>query len=292
MQQALKRTKKIKAGALVITVVISILIFLFCNAVVSIGLYNRQVQQQYFIRQRQAANLQSGINLLLSDTLELYKETEVNFFDGDSVALRKYPWGLFGVATVSVSKEKFSMTKCFMYGSPLPGFMRGCLYLADHQRPVSIGGNNNLHGEMYIPAGEMRSVYVGGNYSIQGQLPVHASDSSLPKIAMAAKNYLFGLSEKDSQLSAKVPDSSGRSFLEPAEIIHVSAAMRLEHNKFSGHVLLQSDSLIEIGKDVQLDNVVLVAPVIRFEAGFSGAVQAFASRELTVGVGCNFDYPS
>ncbi|HEY0067688.1 MAG TPA: hypothetical protein VGB46_10000, partial [Flavisolibacter sp.] len=59
-----------------------------------------------------------------------------------------------------------------------------------------------------------------------------------------------------------------------------------------GQVIIRSDSLIEVGAEAQLKDVLLVAPYIIIRKGFRGSVQLVASRQISIGDNCRFDYPS
>jgi hypothetical protein len=68
--------------------------------------------------------------------------------------------------------------------------------------------------------------------------------------------------------------------------------IQLSHMNIDGHVIIQSDSLIEVDQTTTFSNVILIAPVIRIKRNVIGAFQAIASDSIIVEKNCTLLYPS
>jgi hypothetical protein len=292
---------KAPANALTITVVIAIALGLLTASLVLSAYYLRRNVQVMEIESQLQANLESATNYILGDTV-LYpdgREATMNIFasEKDSVIVHNKLWGLFGTAFVKAYSGSFSKEKCFFYGSPLPAFMNSCIYLADHRRSLSVVGNTRLTGDAYLSKSGIKASFInqrGYRYANLINGVIRESQENLPLMQSIALQYLTHLLDTTSILStgSLEPSRLVQSFSQPVLTIKETVPIFLSNKKIKGHILIQSDSAIEVSANNDLENVILAAPLIRFQEGFSGTVQAFATDSLVVSKNCRFSYPS
>jgi hypothetical protein len=248
-------------------------------------------------------NMRSCISLVLESRTAAppsVQQQSVDLFGegGDSAYIREEAWGVYTVAAVSVKDGAHAMEKSFFVGSVLPDGLDGCLYLAEHQRSLSLVGSTLLRGKAYLPKGGVKPGYIDQRGYDRTELvdgPTDKSQGSLPAIDAGSIRYYSQLSVRDSTKASAdslVPASLELSFRDSLRTIRGHGAMTLSGVRLSGHILVVSDSLIDIAADASLDNVVLAAPVIRFRSGFSGRVQAFGTDSVVTGDNCSLLYPS
>ena len=302
----MRQIKRLASSSLVITVVISLILSIFCSSVILLAYYNRQSQKATDIESRISDNLASVTNLVLADSV-VYQISHTDSFDlfnegRDSVLTDRYLWGLYEVASVKSYYGKFSKEASFFYGPTMGDSLDACVYLAEHQRPLSLVGNVRLIGDAYLSKAGLKTSYIdqrGFSYDklIQGKIKI--SDASLPGLNVKVIDNIKALLQmcNDTGLNRNVTegvnqDSVFRSFKESVLIKFQKGKLFLSNCKLQGKIIIMSDSAIEVDQTARLKNVIIVAPVIVIKQGFQGTVQAIASDSLIVENNCIFEYPS
>src|SRR5580700_5913195 len=100
----------VKASALYIVIIISLVIAVLCSSLIVTAYYYRAEYQKKFRYDQLQNNLGSGINILLTTQDTSYaKGKTFSLFnqDNDSVSLQKTPWGIYdiGVARAFIQKD-------------------------------------------------------------------------------------------------------------------------------------------------------------------------------------------
>ncbi|NRA13352.1 MAG: hypothetical protein HRT57_15505, partial [Crocinitomicaceae bacterium] len=84
---------------------------------------------------------------------------------------------------------------------------------------------------------------------------------------------------------------SNYSFTEKTSLFTQGEAFTITH-RLKGNIIIHSATAIVISESAQLENVILMAPSIRFEKGFKGSVQAIARHEIICEENVRLKYPS
>jgi len=260
---------KLKANALLVTVIISLVIFMLMSGVVVLAFYNKRNELRMDREARARNDLNSAINFILGDTT-----AKANTDVLANVEIERSMWGFCQFATVHSATQK----RAFLYGVPVTN---ACLYLADHGRPLSLTGSTVLQGDMYVTSAGM----VYDQKMVKGKIKFSKPD--LPAIDSSFVQYL-----PKAQAVLAVPDSLTQSFFSSTYIIYQKKLIVLNNVRLKGRIVVQSDSAIIVGSQCVLDNVMLIAPRIVFSKGFAGRVQAFAGNEMIIDDDCMFAYPS
>ena len=82
------------------------------------------------------------------------------------------------------------------------------------------------------------------------------------------------------------------SFRDAAMVVNEKNALVIRAIKLDGHILIRSAVSITLESDAQLNNVVLVAPVVRINNGVEGRFQVFARDSVIAGNDVHLSYPS
>jgi hypothetical protein len=297
--------KRIGGSTLVLTVIIALALSIICMSLVLLAYFNRNLQSQTLIYEKLSNNTESAISIVLadttvrtnqSDTLDLYNDGK------DSVLVTREIWGLFGIATVNAFQNKFTYQRSFMFGAALPDYMNACLYIADHKRSVSVVGNTKLIGDAYLSGLGIKPSYIaqrGYNRDrlIEGE--IKKSDEHLPPLNSTYIQYILtqlklvdDSSYGEGGITVLPSESLKQSFSDSTVLMSFSGEIILRDQNIKGKVMIFSDSIIEVGETAILENVILVAPVIKFGKAFAGNVQAFARDSIVVQDECSFRYPS
>ncbi|HXB10134.1 MAG TPA: hypothetical protein VNW04_23585 [Puia sp.] len=305
---------RLKAHALFITVVLSLVIGIFCSMLLLLGYHRMRIDAVVGRDARLRRDLRSAIDMVLADsaiilasqedTLDLYGEGR------DTVIVGKSNWGLFSIARVSAVRGGKSSARLFFFGQAADTPLDGCLWLAEHQTPLSLVGYARLKGDAHIPKGGLRPAYIDQRGFAFPQLIIgntNNSGDSLPPIdprllALLSPLAAYPPSAKvsSSPIDASpspverslVPDSLERSFADTAITVHRKDPILLSSCNLNGHIIIASDSMIRVSPGAVLENVILSAPVIRLDSGWSGSLQAIASDSIIIQNNCHLKYPS
>jgi hypothetical protein len=295
------RKSRVPGNTLIFTIVIALILAILSIAVITLGYYSRQHQITANIEQRLSRNLESAINLVLEDSTggSFRKSETFDLFenDADSVTITTVPWGIFEVACVTAFSNVYSKKQGFVSGSGLPAYMDGCLYLADHRRPLSVNGNTILTGDVYLSKGGIKPIYInqrGFNGSKLVDGTIKTSADALPELNTAILDHLIELNSDSSGIALELQagDSLVRTFYDSTLCIYSKDPVNLSGLTVKGNIVIRADSLIEVDATTRIEDAILSAPIIRFKQGFKGNVQAIASDSIIIESGSVLDYPS
>nr|WP_199082237.1 hypothetical protein [Pedobacter sp. ASV19] len=286
----------VKAAALYIVIIVSILVAVISVSLLTVAFYYRLGQQKKRRLERLHYNITSGMNLLLSknyiasDTLnrlDLYREEK------DSLELGKTKWGIFDLNTIKAFEQTDTIKQSFLTGCVFED--QSALYLADEDRPLSLSGSTQIIGNGELPKSGLKQAYVDGKgYDGKELIKGKIKDSSraLPALDQHIIDSLSQWFNKEG-LSIPAGDSVNNSFFEPLKVYRLKGGKeRLDNKILKGHLVLISDSILSIGRDVQLQDVQVFAPAILIEEGFKGTCQLFARDSIIIGKHSVLSYPS
>lgn len=294
-------SKKLPAGALISTLVIALILAITCSTLL-MGLYHfRYFQTKNEIAERLDTNIESAMTLALSDSqiypapvrdsLLLFEATK------DSVFFYKELWGIFPLATITVTYKSRKKERSFLYGASAHTYSDATVYLADHNRPLSVTGDTYIAGKLYLPKSGLRSGFFNekefsGKKLIEGQMD--SSKTDLPPLDTSFIQYFKILSGMHGDYPILPPSTPAISnaFIKEAEIYRVNSQNDCSNRSLSGKIMVVCDDILELDSSCHLQDVILIAPYIHFKEGFSGTVQAFALDSIIIGNNCRFKYPS
>jgi len=294
-----RRKIRVRGSALIITVVISLIILILISSIILLGSVNRKYQSVFKIENRLQNNLESAMSLILADTSLKESSASIDLFSSgtDSVYVKKELWGLYQLASARAHLNRFAKEVSFLYGSPLPSYMDGCIYMADHQKPLSIVGKTKLTGDVFISNAGLQASYIdqrGFEYAALLSGHIKQSQKYLPPIRQEGTDYLYNLldTSKIDIDHVVLPDSLHKSFSEPPVVLVAKAPIYIDNRIFKGHIIIKSGEMIHVSARNELNDIILVAPFVKIDSGFRGTIQVIASKELETGADCHFDYPS
>ena len=293
----------IRAGSLTYAVFVSTVTAVLCMLMIMLAAMNRNffIHTDSFDKVRD--NAQSGIMLGLALPGHGNYEAWHELYEpgSDSVKLKKRKWGLFDVisAEAVIGQARFVQTAITAYWSP--EVSTTALWLADRNRPLQLSGNALLKGEFFLPQKGVDRAYVeGANYSRDKLLygTYKTSKPGLPELekdfTKAGRSYLKGdVSASDSVLDfAELPQKLVHLFSSKTALYQKSSAIKLGGYSLKGNIIIRSQTQISVSSATSLDQVVLIAPVIRIEEDFKGSAHLIASDSLKVAKGVKLEYPS
>lgn len=297
----------IKAGALLYSLAIALLIGLLSSALILFAFFNRTALQRNSDIERAQLNANSSMQLLLAapGKVPFDNYTEIDLFGQatDKVTLYRKHWGAFEIAHSIAVAGKQSAYRAAMVGATLHNDSRISVYLADQDKPLSLCGNTLIRGICYLPKAGVKRAYIegqsfSGDKLIDGE--IKESKRELPPVnqAMMEHNlaYLSRQYDKtDSIIDFEKIQEENRvdhTFSENAWLLRSKGKIILTSRNYSGNIIIASDEAVFVGSGSVLDNVLIYAPYIEVEDNFTGSLQLFASDSLFLGENCTLKYPS
>jgi hypothetical protein len=276
---------------------ISVIVGLLCSLLLLLAYNNLFFQKSLEAEERVSRNIRSAIDLVLADTSIVLEEQVLSkdLFEsaGDSVCIKKENWGIFSIASVVASYKGKRKIKNFFFGAGIISPLDGCLYIADHKTPLLLVGNTRLTGDAFLPPAGIRPGYIdqrGFDHEKLINGKVRDADDSLPFIDQRLIARLTNVPR--GPIESYLSDTMDRSFSDTPRTIYMKNQTLLSACRISGHILILSDSAVRISADAKLENVIVSAPVIEVDPGFSGAVQLQASDSIILHNDCHLRYPS
>jgi hypothetical protein len=292
----------LKASALYMVIVISLVIALLCSSLISVAYFYRLQYQKTFRYEKLQNNLQSGINILLaSEDGDYPNASSFSLFNtnADSVSLQKIHWGIFNVGIAKAFIQKDTINKIFSIANIIDSTKWAVLYMSDNKRSLNLSGKTSITGDAYIPKAGVKPAYVDGKaYNGDRRFiigHIHNSAKTLPSMLVSRLSYIQGLfiSSQTALSALPVIDSVGNSFLSPTLTYNFGKKVfTLNHVKLNGNIIIHSDTTLILDSTAKLNGPIVIARSIVVKEGFAGKCQLFAADSIGVGQNCLFNYPS
>jgi hypothetical protein len=300
----------VKAGALYYALFISFFVTLLVGTLVLMQIMHVQSVRIQEVKNQLEANLRSGLELALYDTSLVplnQEEIKYDLFGTtdslDQIQIRQFQWGVYRVMVVRNHWKKYQQSIKAIIGSEINRTDSTVVFMADRERFLSISGNTRIVGRAYLPRLGIRQAFADG-MTYSGEKLVYGSvlnsTDNLPepdqRIISDNSKYLdLSFSDSDSVIdksNLSFGDTLRNSFNNHTLILFSQNPIILINNNISGNIRIVSASSIVVSGSTKLGNIVLYAPSIFFEKGFSGSIQAFARDTIIARESCRFLYPS
>lgn len=292
----------LRAGALYYAVAVSLLIGLVSASLILLAYQQRIQSGQLMVYDQLIGNAHSALQLMLVQSSgSKSAPLEISLFgrEDDSVAVWQEHWGMFACHYASAHSGPFRYTKVAMAGTH-PKILPA-LYLADMGRPVSMGGNALVKGDAVLPAAGAKRAYIEGR-SFTGTTLINGttavSERQLPLLSEPILNVSQTLGNLNA-ITVPVAENGGigntlfASFTDTALLMRHQGPITIQGGaRLKGKIIVRSSVSITVTGNAALEDVILQAPIIVFENGFEGAVQAIATDSIVVGKGVSLKYPS
>lgn len=273
------------------------------------GYFNRLHIKSYEARNNAFSFAESGINYLLVKNDLDSSHTIKQLFDdapNSQVILKRKPWGFYQVQQAKSFFKKDTVHRIALTGYRADSTLEPVLYLVDRNQPLSLAGKSQIKGKAYLSKRGLKRAYIEGQNFKGKSLLEGIKLTSKPTLPEFGKKQIAALNDLiDNQLPL-VSDTVleyidteyegvfdiNRSFAKPTLCVYSSAPIELYSGHIKGNVIVKSESEIIVNNQIELENIILVAPKIRFGNNFKGQVQAFATDSVILGEGAQLGYPS
>lgn len=276
------------AAVLAIVLIVGTLLLLGICMILALWDQGRLEYARYGYERRQYDHLESAFVLYCTDSLasrgihRLFPEEE-----DSEVEVLTGPWGLYEIVRLSAGKgEAFRQVR--MAGKQVESFYRTVFWYSDRGRPVLLGGNTDIRGKTHLPRSGVVPVQVGPVF-FGGNLPDSSgTEPSAPQFPKSGDEFYPG--EIPGNEAGNNTDSLTWSFWEKTRYVEIEKEACFLYRK--GNVVLYAGEKVEIDRSCHLEDVLLLAPSVKFGKGFRGKVQVFARDSVILEEGVRLEYPS
>lgn len=292
------KIKKLQAGALQLTIFISIVIgVILASFILLMQLHKRFEVQTSFIKET-VNNAQSGIDYALINDMVLNDSTFLNIYDEEykTLSLYKNYWGIFEKVTSKSKIKKQWFIKTALIGTSQSDNNRTALYLKDNKKPLVLVGNTTIEGTVYLPEQGVKPGNISG-HSYYGTQLIYGNiykSRDLPKLSSELLNHLshYKTINESHFIDMGTDRAFANSFTKPKKQIYSTGDILLTNITLNGHIEVVSETKIIVDTSADLNDIVLMAPEIEIKDYVEGAFQALANKNITVGKHCRLHYPS
>lgn len=291
----------LRANSLFLVIVLALGAAVICSSFLLLAYYHRLSFLESQINKQLILNLESGISYTLAADVPNESELEIDLYESgaDPVIIKAGIWGTFKRYTVTAKKGKNAISRSFLAGHKPAGKTASALYLADHNRKLIVSGKTILKGDCYLPqAGIDRDFVLGKNFAFRELMQGKRlqSSSGLPElnseIVQSVSNLLNHNFPDDALLFRELPDTAVIQSFADSTIVFLFSHHVFLSGSLQGNIIIASEKGITVNDNAILKDVLLAAPFIEFNSGFSGALQAFAKDSILVQENCKLYFPS
>ncbi len=262
--------------------------------------YRLEHYQKMQKQERLIDNCYSGLRKIqVSAETEYDNKVEDLFgYESDSVYYRSYYHGLFKVNHVSAFSFGDTISKT-SFSAPFEIKSNPALVLEDNNYVLALSGNSKIVGNCYVPNGKINTtVFKGEIYKNKEPVVgnIEQSKSLFPELNPEYTSLIEQTIDKitnynlSDNLSEK--DTIYNSFFNQTTTFRINDGWSLYQKSIVGNVILLSDMPLDIPRDCNLQDVVIIAPVINISEGFEGRVQLFATDTIIIQNGVSLFFPS
>ncbi|WP_417859483.1 hypothetical protein [Xanthomarina gelatinilytica] len=292
------KIKKLQAGALQLTIFISVVIGIILASFILLMQLHKQFEVQTSFIKETVNNAQSGIDYALINDMVLNDSTFLNIYDEEykTLSLYKNYWGIFEKVTSKSKIKKQSFIKTALIGTSQSDNNRTALYLKDNKKPLILVGNTKIEGTAYLPEQGVKPGNISG-HSYYGAQLIYGNiykSRDLPKFSSELLNHLshYKTINESHFIDMGTDRAFANSFTKPKKQIYSTGDILLTNITLNGHIEVVSETKIIVDTSAVLNDIVLMAPEIEIKDYVEGAFQALANKNIAVGKQCRLHYPS
>ncbi len=286
--------KTCKASVLASVMIVAVLMLLVVSGLIVVrehydsAFYRLQEQKQ------QQMWLDSGFLFYCRDTAGQLRDTAgYVLFPEDKrsrIRVEAKPWGLYEAVTVTVGRTSSVRLLGMAQSARLPVL----LYACDRGGIFSLAGRTQIEGKACLPAAGVSYTAVRSEFFDGTPLPVSRisrSGKELPALQEEVRQRVTDCYRLEEGVvwTAPLPEYWKQPFGESTLIFPVGGEIK---GKYSGNVILYSETPVYLGEECRLDAVLMVAPSVVIGPGFQGSLQVFARDTVVVREGAELEYPS
>ena len=233
---------RLKGSALLNAVTVSVIVALFCSALIGLWYSNTLIVQRHQEHIQLVEEHQYAVQQFLA-TIVVVQDADLNYpvFDHQGVhsTYTLKPWGIYKVLTVNSFTKNDSLSKSFLLGNTSPKSLNGDLFLLDRGKPLKYAGDVSFSQNITIPNSSITPHFlpkIKNNLKRTGK--VLPSSEQLPKISLQPNDYEFYT--ENSISIEQIEDEGGvliQSFDQETVLITIAGNYELRDITLKGNIV-------------------------------------------------------
>ncbi|TPV35991.1 hypothetical protein FJ651_03475 [Paucihalobacter ruber] len=290
----------VKAGALQLVTYIVMLIALLLAAFIMVVHTYKKFGVDTQLQIEQIKSSQSTIHQFLEVQDISYDSIKVDndFPEMGNTTFKRGNWGVFETYYAVSRYHNKSFASMALVGAGNSRYEKTALILKDHHMPLVVVGGTTITGDVILPKRGVKTGHIGGVSYYKEQL-IYGEEQVTPRVFPQITNRVRQAIEilgnpnvGQSVIPIDQLENGSYSFLKPMVYYQTDEALVLENLSILGHVIIQSNTEITVTQTAQLNDIILIAPVINIADHVSGNFQAIATKAIQVGKEVLLMYPS
>ena len=286
-----KRGSHIDSSALGYAISFLLLIGLICTGVLFISGANKRLELNYELNEHMLFNNYFGLRFGAS--IKYPGEKQIVHPSGDTSQIVVRNWGAFRAVVSTTYHGSRKVEKSALVGYKTERRLP-VLYMPNRKQVVKLCGKTRIEGTVYLSKrgferGHIAGKHFEGTKLLQGTLIV--SERNLPRLNTALTDLSLEDILKTARKIERVTKDTSFRFTDQTSIWTSMESIHVNH-RIEGNIVLHSFDSIFVSATAVLNHVILMAPIIHFEAGFMGCVQAIAEKQINCEEGVKLAYPS
>lgn len=287
----LPHVKRVSSSALGYAISFMLLIGLVTSGVLFISSANKRLERHHNMKEYLLMN--NYFALLHGARSQTNGVQQVVHASGDTSVITRRDWGAFRVIVSETRHKVGSVTKSAIVGYETDN-SHPALYLPERKQTIKLCGETRIEGVVFLgergaERGHIAKQSYKGDKLIYGKQK--QSERSLPRLKQELKTENIQKYRENCVKIDPIARDTTFSFSEKTRLVSVTDQLFLNH-AISGNVIIHSFDTIVVKAEAELENVIIIAPNVRFEDGFSGAVQVIAHETIRLGREVKLNYPS
>lgn len=281
----------VKAHSLLYAIYVCLIVSIICGALLYFSNLYNQLNLYYNLQEELYIQNQSVLNFALGNKM-IPVEIEKDDNSGIEGSYETKPYGLLSLVLAQSYISNDTVSSVHFAGAR--NFDKNAIYLTNLSKSLFYSGKVKLIGDNQLPSTFIETSYINNDLNkLTAEGKITISEAQLPEVNPEFKKIFQGLKSEQTKLSdIEKPNDSlyYNSFFNTTKEIEVKS--NLANIIFKGNFILRSEDSIRVKKNTILEDVILIAPKITFEAGFKGTVQAFATKGIELEEKVTLKYPS
>ncbi len=289
--RAIIRNHKVRSSALGYSISFLLIVGLVASGVLFIASANKRIEWHYSLREH--VLMDNYMSLLYGSKSPKNGTQTLVHSSGDTSHITTKNWGAYRVVVSETRHPSWSSTRAAIVGyvaeDPL-----AALYVPDRRQTIKLCGKTKLEGTIYVPErGLERGYLTGKNFAFDKLLDgiLKKSEKRLPPLADWVKEEEFEHYREQSELIEWFDHDSTFSFSQKTRMISSKKPMYIRQH-LAGNLVLHSFDSVVVFNEAKLENILIIAPYVRFESGFKGSVQVIANEQVLCEKNVRLLYPS
>ncbi|MFB3389833.1 hypothetical protein [Flavobacterium sp. LAR06] len=281
----------VKAHSLLYAIYVCLIVAIICGALLYFSNLYNQLNLYYNLQEELYIQNQSVLNFALGNKMAP-AEIEKDENSGIEGSYETKPYGLLSLVLARSYISNDSVFSVHFAGAR--NLDKNAVYLTNFSKSLFYSGSVKLIGNNKLPSTFIETSYINNDLNkLTAEGKITISEMQLPEVNPEFKKIFQGLKSEKTKLSdIEKPNDSlyYNSFFNATKEIEVQS--NLGNIIFKGNFIVRSGDSIRVKKNTVLEDVILIAPKITFEAGFKGTVQAFATKGIELEENVTLHYPS